>query len=396
MTGFADTHKNMRELTNDERVRFQMVSATARDLLAGALDDDEAFGAALAAFRQVGAGIDVNAQLNALHVPEDAGEYEDALRRILARIPDGWGRWISCDRGWYPILAELDRELTALDPLYEVQQVKEKFATLRYYYTSASERDYYRYSHPFTPEAAEQWEDEFEAFYESEDGQRLGKELEERAEKMEALVEAAEIKAAKTCELCGSAGRMYMTLGASPWHKTLCAECARSKKMVDEDAWNAWWRLEEPLHKAREREREDERHREFIAKNTGKRVIMVGGVRELAVPAYRPADVNEARAAASEDWDTVFLADDEIADAFIEGLAARYAQELADNAVAKDKHYEETTGMQRVMFRPKPPSTLKTVTVVGNSNKLKNSSVLFELGLSVHGSMPYMFADYKA
>ncbi len=30
--------------------------------------------------------------LNAVHVPKDAGEHADALRGMLARIPDGWGR----------------------------------------------------------------------------------------------------------------------------------------------------------------------------------------------------------------------------------------------------------------------------------------------------------------
>lgn len=54
--------------------------------------------------------------LNALHVPSDAGACDEDLERILRRIPDGWGRWIGCDKGWYPLIVELDRQLAALDP----------------------------------------------------------------------------------------------------------------------------------------------------------------------------------------------------------------------------------------------------------------------------------------
>ena len=78
---------------------------------------------------------DPEAFLNTPHVPEDAGEYADGLAAILARIPDGWGRWIRCGKGWYPLLVETDQKLAALDPFYEIQQCKEKFASLRYYYS---------------------------------------------------------------------------------------------------------------------------------------------------------------------------------------------------------------------------------------------------------------------
>lgn len=73
--------------------------------------------------------------LNALHIPEDAGDLDTAITNILRRIPDGWGRWISCDKGWYPLIVALDKELAAICPDYELHQVKEKFGTLRYYFT---------------------------------------------------------------------------------------------------------------------------------------------------------------------------------------------------------------------------------------------------------------------
>ena len=66
-------------------------------------------------------------------VPEDAGEYSEGLQAILDRIPDKWGKYISCSKGWYPILVELDKNLAILNPDYEIHQVKEKFGGLRYY-----------------------------------------------------------------------------------------------------------------------------------------------------------------------------------------------------------------------------------------------------------------------
>lgn len=69
----------------------------------------------------------------AARVPDDAGEYAAALEAILRRIPSGWGPAIRCDRGWYALIVRLDAELGALLPAYEVHQVKQKFASLRYY-----------------------------------------------------------------------------------------------------------------------------------------------------------------------------------------------------------------------------------------------------------------------
>lgn len=77
--------------------------------------------------------MDMEKMLNTIVVPDNAGEYEDGLRKIMSRIPDGWGRWISCDKGWYALICELDEKLADICPDYEVHQVKEKFGTLRYY-----------------------------------------------------------------------------------------------------------------------------------------------------------------------------------------------------------------------------------------------------------------------
>ncbi|OBB81462.1 hypothetical protein A5760_16365 [Mycobacterium colombiense] len=83
--------------------------------------------------RLISCDIDPETLCNTLCIPPDAGRYAEALERILRRIPDGWGRWISHDAGWYPIVANLDERLAAIDPDYVVHQVKEKFGALRYY-----------------------------------------------------------------------------------------------------------------------------------------------------------------------------------------------------------------------------------------------------------------------
>lgn len=75
----------------------------------------------------------LNDILNTIHVPQDAGDHAEDLRRILARIPENWGRWISCASGWYPLVIELDQKLAEIAPDYTLHQVKEKFGTLRYY-----------------------------------------------------------------------------------------------------------------------------------------------------------------------------------------------------------------------------------------------------------------------
>ena len=127
--------------------------------------------------------IDIERMVNALHVPDDAGEHEAALRALLERIPDGWGRWIRCGAGWYPILARLEERLRTIDPDYRVHQIKEKFGTLRFYWTG---RDY-----------------------------DVG----------ETVVDDAKAESAQTCEVCGNPGCLRTRGG---WLRTLCDDCAHS------------------------------------------------------------------------------------------------------------------------------------------------------------------------
>jgi hypothetical protein len=219
--------------------------------LAGAAGDADGFAAAFAAMRQVGRGIDPQEVLNAVHVPDDAGEYSQALRRMLVRIPDGWGRWISCSRGWYPILVDLDQQLAVLFPTYEIHQVKEKYGGLRFYW-HASERvtdpedpepDWPRLGDQATKEKTDAawaaWQEVHDAwsarlarYLETEDGAARKADLERRAKLAEQLVDAAEERASITCELCGRQGQLCRTQARHAWYQTLCPDCAAERDYV--------------------------------------------------------------------------------------------------------------------------------------------------------------------
>ena len=112
-------------------------------------DEDELWEGYIAHLRAIARGervgwrparIDYERALNALHVPKNAGSSASDLERILRRIPDGWGRWVRCDRGWYPLIIELDHRLAEIDPAYHVHQIKEKFGALRFYFQGAQLR----------------------------------------------------------------------------------------------------------------------------------------------------------------------------------------------------------------------------------------------------------------
>lgn len=139
--------------------------------------------------RLMSSDIDWTTYRNALHVPADAGEHAGAIEAILRRIADGWGRWLSVDAGWYPLVIATDALLAALDADYRVHQVKEKFGTLRYYFWPSGE---------------------------DVDHKTL--------DAMDAVTDGAERASAITCERCGATGFLRHT--ARGWVKTLCASCA--------------------------------------------------------------------------------------------------------------------------------------------------------------------------
>ncbi|MCB0927115.1 MAG: hypothetical protein KDB70_04150 [Mycobacterium sp.] len=174
------------ELTETERVQRAAARSAISDSRAAMASGDEAERhAAAGAFLQALNQLNPDETRDKLHVPDDAGPYRDGLIAIMSRIPDGWGRWIGCRAGWYPILVELDRKLAAIDPAHEVRQCKQKFGSLRYYFDT-----------------------------------ELGDDV--RAQ-MRALVAAAEELSTTTCEFCGAPGALHIDRYGGV--VTACAAC---------------------------------------------------------------------------------------------------------------------------------------------------------------------------
>lgn len=103
------------------------------------------------------------------------------LSPLLNRFAPGWPASVDCDAGWHPILVSLDKAMAEVDPDYTLEQVKEKFGGLRYYYQPS--RDDVR-------------------------------------GRLDILVRGAELTCAVTCEVTGQPGRLMQKGGQ---RKTLSA-----------------------------------------------------------------------------------------------------------------------------------------------------------------------------
>lgn len=189
--------------------------------------------------------------LNTPHMPYNVPEelVPDILD-VLNRIPPGWGKWLSLDSGWYSIIVQLNKELTELDPDYEVHQVKEKFGSLRYYFGLSElprsaccvewstenpppPRSSWRSEDPRSQEYLDEyavWADAHERHHGNEKHQALYEAQEPLREarhelylQMQKLVDEAERVSIFTCELCGLSGSMFIR---GDWLKTLCHSCA--------------------------------------------------------------------------------------------------------------------------------------------------------------------------
>jgi hypothetical protein len=91
--------------------------------------------------------------------------------------------------GWVPLVDELHAEVLDLDPNVVVDQVKEKFGGLRYYFSTG-----------------------------------VSSEIEQQ---ITLLVDAAEAQSFEICEVCGAPGELRRDRG---WLKTLCDEHARDPR----------------------------------------------------------------------------------------------------------------------------------------------------------------------
>ena len=93
--------------------------------------------------------------------------------------------------GWKQIILDCDRELSALDPEYTIDQIKEKYGGLRYYISPSED-------------------------YMSDDSNEDLWAIEDKYEKISLA----------TCESCGASKGVRTEAGPdSYWIKTICHEC---------------------------------------------------------------------------------------------------------------------------------------------------------------------------
>lgn len=133
------------------------------------------------------------------------GKIQEELRQ---RIPEDWGREIHTEPGWNWILTDIHHKLHYMDPDYAIVQIKEKFGTLRFYFSS---------THPNKTVI----------------------------DIMEDIASRGETQSASTCETCGNSstrvpphGKIDSTvaLHTHGGHlKTLCAPCAAQQHYVPVD-----------------------------------------------------------------------------------------------------------------------------------------------------------------
>ena len=119
-------------------------------------------------------------------------ELQLKIEALKKKISPPYGQYVTVGEGWYQIIVDCDEELTAIDPLYSVLQIKEKFGHLRYYMS------------PSNDTTAEQRD----AMYE--------------------VVSKYEKIAARTCEVTGLPGVLMKSIGG--WLKTLNPEYLASTR----------------------------------------------------------------------------------------------------------------------------------------------------------------------
>lgn len=111
---------------------------------------------------------------------------------------DSWLATPMCQSGWQPLIDELDTRLRTQWPQYTIDQIKEKFGTLRFYANPGAPM-------PTSDDDAEHgaWQQDTDAFH--------------------AVISEYEAKSGSVCEKCGNPGK----LGERHfWYATRCAQCA--------------------------------------------------------------------------------------------------------------------------------------------------------------------------
>lgn len=334
---------------SDDKIRWAAGTDALKELAQSAADGDETgFDAAWSQFQQFAKNFDAEKFLNTEHVPDDAGEQEEALRKILARIPDGWGRWIGCAQGWYPLIITLDEQLSKVAPDYTIHQVKEKYGQLSYYaHSGLSVVDENNPSPPrpvstgdeaaddITWEAwgreQDSWRKRLEVYKQTKEGKQRVAEVELRTKLFENLVSTAEEESKNICDRCGTAGELCCTLAHSPWYKALCPEHRREEQYIKAKDYKKAWKLVHPYYLQQARNR-------WAQENQDKRIVVVSSdeSQELVVDATYVRDPEVVPDLTKQEWDVVFIGDDGVGRAYMTALQEQYAEHIAGRAKLRE------------------------------------------------------------
>jgi len=124
-----------------------------------------------------------------------AGAEEEILapEQILDRFEGPWYPAVYCGSGWFPLIERIDAYIVASYPSYRIEQIKEKYGGLRYY-----------------------WEPDSDAGI----ANKSEKEISKLAAVRDGVVRI-ESEAMDICEICGQPGENDSTNG---WYATRCPE----------------------------------------------------------------------------------------------------------------------------------------------------------------------------
>jgi hypothetical protein len=234
----------------EARAAIKKIHSLVESLVSGSLEE-ESLQEHIDALQKI--SIDQQTLLDTPNIPKDAGIYKESLEKILARVPNGWGKWIDCGPGWFPIITELDEKLGALIPNYEIHQVKEKYGTLRFYWGvpetklpccvlfESNNQPPSRYNTSSgraekdlkTSELFNEWFTRYKEHLGSLEHSNRTRQLAEEFElnkdtwrkigqRAQDLVDKAEELSSRTCEECGNLGSLREQSG---WLRTLCVPC---------------------------------------------------------------------------------------------------------------------------------------------------------------------------
>ena len=114
-------------------------------------------------------------------------------------------------KGWLGIIQDLDKQIAKIAPHYEIDQIKEKFGALRYYYDI-----------PLTRYEKHRW---FYRWFYWNIGRLITNKRRRQRAKINPLVAKAERDSVGTCEYCGAKDNVSTCKIDGYWLKTVCREC---------------------------------------------------------------------------------------------------------------------------------------------------------------------------